>query len=143
MKKLNVSVLEKIVGTKYGDMTGLIQIDGHNNVSEINKLCQEKGIEMEEYFLVGFGFSEFTTSGVGSRDNVHCSVLLLDKAELGETFDQIKSKISTMDEVELIKKTFEIKYAEFGRFIKRVDTMLLTDLGNYICNAKIVENDEE
>ena len=63
----NYEILEDLVGTNYGDMTGLIQIDGHMSLSELYNLCEENGIDKDKYFLIGFGFSDFTTNGVGSH----------------------------------------------------------------------------
>jgi len=139
----NFKILENIVHTQYGDMTGLIQIDGHTSLSELRKLCEEKGIEREKYFLIGFGFSDFTTNGIGEDGNVICTVLLLETEKYAQTFDEIKEQLSLNPKVDVIKKTFEIDYRDFGKYIKRVDSMMLTQLGNYIQEMNIIDEDEE
>lgn len=140
--KVNLTIIEDLVGTQYGDMTGLIQIDGHNSVSELFSLCEEKGIDMEKYFLVGFGYSDFSTDGIGNRDNAQCSVLLLEKVVYGGSFDEISNNLKKSNNIKLIRKRFELKYTDFKKYIKRVDTMLLTELSSYISKAEIIDNEE-
>lgn len=139
----NFEVLANIVGTKYGDMTGIIQIDGHNNVSEIYSLCAQNGIDRDKYFLIGFGFSDFSTTGVGKHGKASCTVLLLETKKYAKNFDEIKRQLETNPKVDVIKKTFFVEYKDFGKFIKRVDALMLTEMGNYIREINIIEDDEE
>lgn len=136
------TVLEDLVGTQYGDLTGLIQIDGHNNISEMYDLCAKNGISREEYFLIGIGFAEFTTDGIGTHGSVSCTVLLLETNKYAQTFDEIKSQLVLQSKVDVIKKTFNVNYSDLGKYIKRVDTMLLTEMGNYIKEMNVIEDEE-
>lgn len=140
---LNYDVLGNLVGTRYGDMTGLIQIDGHNNITDLYTLLAENGIDKSKYFLIGFGFSDLTTDGVGSRGKVNCKVLLLEKEKYAETFDEIKAQLKINPNVDVIKKTFSVDYKDLGKYIKRVDALMLTEMGNYIQEMNIIEEDEE
>ena len=140
---LNFEILENLVSTQYGDMTGLIQIDGHSSLSELYTLCAENGIDRDKYFLIGFGFSDFTTSGVGSHGKATCTVLLLETEKYAQTFDEIKEQLVKNPKVDVIKKTFPIDYKDFGKYIKRVDALMLTEMGNYIREINIIEDDEE
>lgn len=132
-------ILEDLVGTQYGDMTGLIQIDGHDNVSGLYDLMKQNGIDENDYFLLGFGLADFTLTGVGECGKVSCTVLLLDKNKYGQNFDEIKEQIIANPKVSVIKKTFYIDYVELGEYIKRFDALMLTPLGDYINEIKITE----
>jgi hypothetical protein len=138
----NYGILENLVGTKYGDMTGLIQIDGHMSLSELYTLCAENGIDRDKYFLIGFGFSDFTTTGVGAHGKASCTVLLLEKARYANSFDEIKELLIINPKVDVIKKTFYVDYKDFGKYIKRVDALMLTEMGNYIQEINLIEDDE-
>lgn len=141
-RDLNLEVLSDLVGTQYGDMTGIIQIDGHNNVSELYSLCAKNGIERDKYFLIGFGFYDFTTSGIGKSGKVNCVVLLLETEKYAQSFDEIKKLLAINPKVDVIKKTFPIEYKELGKYIKRVDALMLTEMGNYIREMNIIDDDE-
>lgn len=134
----NVSILKDIVKTQYNDMEGLISIDTHEG-SNIFELCRDNGINMEHYFLIGFGLSEFTLDGIRRGDNVYCSVLLLDKSKYGDSFDNISNKIRSLDCVDVEKKTFTIKYTDLGKYIKRFDFLAVSDISSYIKNMNLSE----
>lgn len=134
----NVSILKDIVKTQYNDMEGLISIDTHEG-SNIFELCRDNGINMEHYFLIGFGLSEFTLDGIGRGDNVYCSVLLLDKSKYGDSFDNISNKIRSLDCVDVEKKTFTIKYTDLGKYIKRFDFLAVSDISSCIKNMNLSE----
>lgn len=141
--KVNFKIIEELVGTQYGDMTGLIQIDGHMSLTELYNLCSENGIGKDKYFLIGFGLSDFSTNGVGERAQAMCTVLLLDKEKYAETFDEIKEQLIANPKVDVIKKTFYVDYKDLKKYIKRVDALMLTEMGNYIHEMNIVEDEEE
>lgn len=136
MKK--VSILNEIVGTQYNDMQGLISIDAHSG-TDLFALCNDHGIDMSKYFLVGFGLSEFTLDGIGKENEVYCSVLLLDKEEYGHSYNDIESKIKEMESVNIVKKSFDVKYTELGKYIKRFDFMVVSEMSKNISSMKIDE----
>ena len=141
MKEININILKETVYTKYNDLQGIISIDGHDGVSEFFDLCEEKGIDMNIYFLIGFGLSEFTISGIGSSDEVYCNILLLEKEKYGETFDEISSNIRNTDSVDVVKKSFSVKYTDLGKYIKRFDFLAVSEMSRYISTMNIQEND--
>jgi hypothetical protein len=134
----NIGILKGLVETQYNDMEGLISIDQHAD-SDLFRLCEDNGIDMNYYFLFGFGLSEFTITGIGYRGEVYCSVLLIEKEKYGQTFDNIASKTSSVDPVDVIKKSFRIKYEELGKYIKRFNFMVVSELSNYIQEINIQE----
>lgn len=142
MKTKHFELLEDLVGTKYGDLTGLIQIDCHDNISDIYELCAENGIERDKYFVIGFGISEFTTDGVGKQGDVTCSILLLDKEKYAGSFDEIKSQLLKNPTVDVIKKSVYVDYKDLGKYIKRFDALLLTEMGKYIKEINIMDDEE-
>lgn len=135
----NFGVLEDLVSTKYGDLTGLIQIDGHNNVTELYDLCAANDISRNDYFIIGFGLSQSTISGLGEFTDINCSVLLLETSKYGNTFDIIEKNIKNLSTVDVVKKNFHASVNDIGKYLKRVDTMLLTEMGNYIQNINLIE----
>ena len=138
---VNVEILKDHVKTQYGDLTGLIQIDGLINVSSLYDLCSKKGIDREKYFIVGFGVSDFTTDGIGSHGDVSCTVLLLETEKFAKSFDEIKHQLMKTPKTEVIKITFRLNYSEFGRYFKRFDCLMLTELGNYIQEMEIIDEE--
>ena len=134
----NTRILEEIVSTQYNDLRGLIAIDQHSG-SELFSLCKENGINDDEYFFLGFGLSEFTINGIGEFDSVYCRVLLLEKSKYGNTFDEINRNIRTLNSVDVVKKSFSVKYSDLGKYIKRFDFMALSDMGGAISAINIIE----
>ena len=45
MKDVNFKLIAEHVSIKYGDLTGVIQIDGHDNISSIYEFCKDAGID--------------------------------------------------------------------------------------------------
>ncbi len=138
IKNQNVSKLKNLVGTKYGDLNGLVEVDNRNSVAGFDTILTEDDINSGDYFLVGMGFSDFTINGVGENSNVCCIALLLETQKYGHTFEDIKTQLLLHNKVDIITKSFRMKYAELGKFIKKVDTALLNEMGRYIKEINIV-----
>lgn len=138
----NFKILNDLVGTKYGDLTGLIQADGHNNVTELYDLCAKHGISRDEYFLIGFGLSDFTIQSIGQDGGIDCTVLLLEKDKYAKSFDEIKEIIKDASKVDVIKRRFRVNYKDLGRYIKRIDALMLTEMGNYIKEINIIDEED-
>jgi hypothetical protein len=134
----NVSKLQSLVGTKYGDLNGLIEIDNRNSIAGFDTLLTEDEISSGDYFLVGIGFSDFTLNGVGENSQVCCVALLLETQKYGYTFEDIKTQLLLNSKVDIIKKSFQMKYAELGKYIKKVDAALLDEMGRYIKEMNII-----
>lgn len=74
-RKFNLSILENIVNTQYGDFGGLVQID-RSDLYSFSELCKEKGIDMEKYFLLGMHFGTSSLTNVGNDDSFYCFALV-------------------------------------------------------------------
>lgn len=139
--KNNLSQIKEYVNTQYGDLTGVIQIDGHDNITSIYNLCKDYGIDIKEIFIVGFGLGESTISGIGEDDCVYCKILYVDKSEYGNNFDEIAKKIQASGKIAMKRKNIEIKYSELRKYIKRYDFIVMSELAKYA--NKIEINEEE
>ena len=140
MSKVNFNAIKEHVSTSYGDLTGVIQIDGHTNISSIYDLCKDYNFDTSDKFIIGFGLGESTIDGVGKRDHVSCSILYVDSAEYGNGFDEIEKKIKSDGTLRLKKKDIQVKYSTLGKYIKRYNFIATTGLTKY---ASTIEIDEE
>ncbi|MCD7968966.1 MAG: hypothetical protein LUF87_01255 [Alistipes sp.] len=139
MKTFNEHLLEDLVSTKYGDMSGLIQIDGHDNILSLYKLCDDHGIDTDHYFLIGFGISDFSLRGLGENGIAFCHVFLLEKSKYANTYDEIQKIFIDNPSVSVIKKSFTVKYTDLGKYIKRLNTFMLTSLADNIEKLEVIE----
>ena len=141
MNKLehNIGLLENLVTTQYSDYRGYIEMDGHNGI-DIFKLCEDHGINRDKYFIIGFTCGEHTTTGIGKKGFTSCSALTLDKECYGNTFDEIKTNINSQSiKVQITRISFQMKYSDFGKYIKRFEFGIVTKLSKHITNFDIVE----
>ena len=67
--------------------------------------------------------------------DLFCTVLMLEKSRYGNTFEEIEHKLP--DEIKVLKKVFSVPYSNIGKYIKRVDALLFTKIGNSISSMKI------
>ena len=128
MRKVNFKAIQGFVSTQYGDLTGVIQIDGHENITSIYKLCDDYGFDTGDKFIVGFGLEDSTINGVGKRAEVYCKVLYVMKEEYGNSYEEIESKVKETGTLKLKKKSILIKYSEVGKYVKRFDFLATTAL---------------
>jgi hypothetical protein len=142
MSKVNFDLIKEHVSTQYGDLTGVIQIDGHSNISSIYDLCKDHKFDMSDKFIIGFGLGESTINGIGKSNQVSCSILYVDKATYGENFEEIKRKIKSDGTLRLKKKDIDVKYSELGKYIKCYDFIMTTELSEYATTIEIDEHDE-
>jgi hypothetical protein len=142
MRKVNFNAIKEHVSTQYGDLTGVIQIDGHSNISCIYDLCSDHGFDTEGIFIIGFGLGESTTNGVGRNDQVHCSVLYVNKDEYGSDFDEIQTTISKDDVLKLKRKNIYIKYSNLGKYIKRFEFIATTRVSEFASTIEIEDVEE-
>lgn len=132
--------IKNYVNTQYGDLTGVIQIDGHENISSIYDLCKNHLLDTEPIFIVGFGFGESTINGIGQHDTISCDIFYVEKSEYGENFEDISSKIDTLGKIVLKKKTLSVKYKDLGNYIKRFEFIALSELVNSVKTIEILED---
>ncbi len=50
------------VNTQFGDVRGVIEIDGFDNISSIYRLSEDHRYKTDDKFIVGFGLEETTTN---------------------------------------------------------------------------------
>lgn len=62
--------------------------------------------------------------------------LMIEKKKYGDSFEEIRSRIEGLP-IKVLKKESSIPYSNLGKYIKRLDAMLLTEMGNYISEMKI------
>lgn len=135
----NLEIIEDSVSTQYGDYGGYIQIDGHSG-ADLFKLCEDHGVNMDKYFLIGFGCGESTIDRVGQRDSVYCRAWVLETSEYGNTFDEIKKALDARGGRAKAKQVhFSVKYKDFTKYIKRFDFMVATKLTKHISDLDIEE----
>lgn len=134
----NYNILKNMVSTKYKDMEGLVSLDALFK-PDLYDLCNDNGIDMEQYYLLGFGIGDVSLVNLKDHSNVFCTVLLLEKSKYGNSFDDISSRIRNEKQVDVIKKSFSVEYACLGKCLKRFDLMALTDMGDYISSMNIIE----
>ena len=142
MEKANFSLIKEHVRTQYGDLTGVIQIDGHSSITSIYKLCTDYEFDTKEKFIIGFGLSENTLNGIGASEKVSCSILYVNKADYGNNFEEIAAKIKVDGTLKLRKKNLNIKYSDMGKYIKRYDFLALTELTKFATEIEIDENSD-
>mgnify|MGYP003152187677 CR=1 FL=1 len=134
-------LLREHVGTQYHDYKGHIEVDTHGG-TEIFKLCEDNGIDMEQFFVIGFGLSEFTTQGIGKQDQVGLKILLADKEQYGQSFDEIEQQVSSDGgKIVVTKKTIYIPYSTLGKYIKRFDFLVVNHMRDNLTEIEIDEED--
>ena len=143
MKNVNYDAIADLVSTQYGDLTGVIQIDGHMNISSIYNLCKDHMFDTNDKFIIGFGLGESTTNGIGKREQVSCTVLYVEKSEYGNNFEEIEAKIKTDETLRLKKKNIYINYSELGKYVKRYDFIATTELTRFASTIEISDNEDE
>jgi hypothetical protein len=141
--KGNLNQIKEYVRTQYGDLKGVIQIDGHENITSIYQLCKDYGIDTSRIFIAGFGLGESTISGIGEDDSVYCKILYVNKSEYGNNFDEISEKIKSKGKIVLEQKRIVIKYSELRKYIKRYDFIVTTELTKYANEIELKEEENE
>ncbi|AGC78252.1 hypothetical protein LX97_02954 [Nonlabens dokdonensis] len=137
----NLELIEDLVRTQYGDYGGYIQIDGHSG-ADLFKLCNDHGIDMDKYFLIGLSAGEHTTTGIGKREKLSFMALVIETAEYGSSFDEIQKNIELNNGVAKAKKVhFNVNYSDLGKYIKRFDFMVATKLTKHISEIEILEDE--
>ncbi|MBS7817838.1 hypothetical protein J7624_01415 [Wohlfahrtiimonas chitiniclastica] len=132
MKKLPLT--NPATKTKYSDLAGAIEIDWEGRISSLVALCREKGINMDQYYLIGFGFVSF------EADYVTCKAVLLDSTKYGQTFEEVEESVAKLRSVNAVQKNFQIPYAELEKYIKHINALVFTDIGLAIDEITIKEN---
>jgi hypothetical protein len=137
--KFNLEILENIVNTQYGDYGGLAQID-RSDLYDFHELCQEKGVNMEKYFLIGIHFGSSSLKNVSVDNSFYCFALLLDKKKYGSSFDEIVRYLNENQNIADIKSVnFKITYSELAKCIKRFNIGIVSPITSHIKVSNIQE----
>lgn len=138
--KNKLSQIKDYVNTKYGDLTGVIQIDGHDNINSIYQLCKDYGFDTKNIFIVGFGLDESTINGIGEDGSVYCKILYVKKSDYGNTFDEISQKLQSSGKLVLGKKYIDVKYKDLSKYIKRYEFIAMSELAKFANKIEINED---
>lgn len=138
-EKFNLDLLANIVNTQYGDLGGLIQVDRSDSF-DFSKLCEEKGIDMKKYFLLGVHFGTSSITNVGKQDSIYCFVLVIETKKYGSSFDEISKYLEKNGNHADIKSLdFKVTYQELAKCIKRFHLGFVSPLTKYIDKFEIKE----
>lgn len=137
MKEVNLEAIKAHVSTQYGDMTGVIQMDGHDGPSAIYTLCEDYKFKTDGIFIVGFGLSESTIDGIGRNGKVHCSILFVNKDDFGNSFDEITTALKCIDTLKVFKKSLYINYSDLWKYIKRFDFLVASPMTSLVEEIEI------
>lgn len=134
----NLELLKNVISTQYNDMKGLAAIDGHDR-SYLNSMCSDHGVNLNEWCLIGLEL--YDSEPIGT-EQLTVYAYLIKKVDDSESYDDLKERLTHMDNVEIHKKSFRLSYEELGRYIKRINIGVLSELPNYIKSAHFVEDDD-
>lgn len=135
MKRLPIT--KPAIKTKYSDLVGTIEIDWEGRIASLAALCREHKIDMDKYYLIGFGFMSF------EPEYVTCKAVLIDGTKYGTTFKEVEENVSQLHSVDAIQKVLRINYAELEKYIKHINALLFTDIGAMIGEVNIIDNFED
>lgn len=146
MKEVNLDAIYEHVGTQYGDLTGVIQIDGHSNISSIYELCRDFSVDLKDKFIVGFGLGDSSSPlGVGHHATLACTILTVDTKDYGLAYDDIEKKIKASGDrsLKVTKVTVWVPYTDLHKYVKRFDFLATTELTKYVDTIEIIDETTE
>nr|DAJ70804.1 MAG TPA: hypothetical protein [Caudoviricetes sp.] len=136
MKHFNYDLIKDEVSTQYTDMKGIVSIDGHLP-TDLWKLCKEHGVDTNKWFVIGFEVSD--NEPIGDRP-LYVSAYVVAMETDNETYDQMAQRLKGLERVEIHKKSFSISYQELGKYVKRLNFAVLSDISSNIQNADFIED---
>ncbi|AFR36237.1 hypothetical protein [Riemerella anatipestifer] len=122
----NLNEIEKLVSVKYEDLTGVVKMDLHGNISSLYEFCEEKGICLKNKFLIGLRLEDMNTLEL-TGEEIYLSILYVANDE-GLSYDEIRSKLLSNKNIEIKKESLYIKLSELLSIIKRLDFMVTTPI---------------
>lgn len=140
MHETNLNAIKEHVHVQYGDLTGVIQLDGFSNISSLYTLCEDHQFSTEDIFIIGIGLGESSLQGIGSHNELCCSIFYVEKATFGNSFEEIESHVKRTGILEVKKKTFYIPYQTITKYIKRFDCIALSNIAASAVSLKIDED---
>mgnify|MGYP001245880305 CR=1 FL=1 len=132
MKKFPIT--KPAIKTKYSDLVGQIEIDWEGRIASLAALCREHKIDMDKYYLIGFGFVSF------EPEYIMCKAILIEGAQYGKTFNEIEDNVAKLRSVDAIQKNLRIHYAELEKYIKHINALVFTDIGAMIGEVNIIDS---
>ena len=131
MKNFNLNQLERAISTQYTDFKGIAAIDTHDG-SGLADLAKDYGIDTDKYFV--YGASCYDLEPIGKRE-LSVTLLLIDKYTYGRSFDEISQYQGI---VQIEPRRIQVPYSDLGKYIKRVNIGVVSDLSSHI-NAELPE----
>lgn len=125
MKQFDLTGLDQAISTQYNDYKGIVAIDTHDG-SGLFDLTKDFGIDTEKWFV--YGASCYDSEPIGKRE-LSVSLLLIDKAIYGSSFDDI-SKYN--DTIPLVERRISVPYSDLGKYFKRVNIGVVSSLSAHI-----------
>ena len=138
VRSFNFDILQEEIKTQYNDMRGIAAIDGHEP-TYLHQLCTDNGIDPDKYFLVGLEFYDGETIG---RHPLVVYAYLIEKEEGDDVSNRFVKRLANTPKITIKKKSFSITYEDLGRYIKRLNIGVLSDLSEYIQDAEFVDEYE-
>ena len=107
-------------------------------------MCQDHGVDMDKYFLIGFGAGESTIDGIGQDKHLSCRAIAIDKSIYGQTYDEIEKTLKAGDgKVQGKQFNFTVKYIDLAKYIKRFDFMVTSELSKSISEIELPEQEQQ
>jgi len=113
--KFNLEAIDKVVSTQYNDYRGFVAIDNHGGGRGLFSMCEDHGINMDQYFL--YGIELYESEPVGASDCFRIKVFLIDKTTYGQSFDEISRYTG---KIGLTTKDICVPCSKIGEYIKRI-----------------------
>jgi hypothetical protein len=136
MKQFNYDLLKEKIGTQYNDMKGIAAIDGHH-YDYLWRMCEDFGIELQNWFLVGIELSDWETIG---QLPLTVTAYLVEKLPNEDQYEQVAQRLEAQPKVEIHKKSFNISYQDLGKYIKRLNIGVLGEIANHIKDAEFIDD---
>ena len=68
------------------------------------------------------------------------SAYLVERTSDHEPYEQVAERLGNTEKVEIHKKSFDITYQDLGKYIKRLNIGVLSDISSYIQDAVFIDD---
>lgn len=130
--RFNLSIIEKVVNTRYNDYRGFSAIDQHGDGRDFYLLLEKLDLDKYKYFI--YGLEIYESEPVGKHDRLLVNLYLIDMDIYGNSYEKICHYPGT---IELIKKRIAIPYEELGNYIKRISIGVVSPISAEITVSPI------
>jgi len=120
MKEVNFDAIYEHTSTKYGDYTGVIQVDMNESVLAVRELCKNHNIDLGDKFVIGIGFDYDNSMG-------SVTIYTINSEIYGTTYNSVRDKIAEIG-LTVQKKLVWMSIIELMKYIKRMAFLVTSDL---------------